>query len=197
MDYSLTNLSRIIKPASGMILPRVALILSVVIIGSLGMVVRSKDLLPTQFALVTYPDTRAANWVKTNLPRDARLLVNAFPAFYGTSVVGADAGWWLPILAQRSTTLPPLNYAVENEPFPGFRQSVNQLVADIQQYGLDDSRVRSELSLRGVTHVFVGQRQGSLNNPYPPLLDPAALNASPHFRLVYRQDRVYIFEVLE
>jgi len=33
---------------------------------------------------------------------------------YGDSViVGSDGGWWLPLLARRQTTLPPINYGSE------------------------------------------------------------------------------------
>lgn len=196
-EWLLEKSSRIWRPNRGLIITQTLLGLATLSAAAWGMLLRARDVRPDQFALVTYPDLRAAAWVKDNLPEQARLLVNAFPAFHGTSVVGADAGWWLPLLAHRPTTLPPLNYALEDEPYPGYREAVNQLVASIQQLGMDDSRIQSELFRRGVTHVFLGQRQGSLNNPYPPLLDPKSLTASPIYRLVYHQDRVYIFEVLK
>jgi hypothetical protein len=54
--------------------------------------------------------------------------------------------------------------------------------------------VLAELRARGITHVYLGQRQGGVNNPVPPL-EPARLLGSPAFRLLYHQDRVWIFEL--
>jgi hypothetical protein len=51
------------------------------------------------------------------------------------------------------------------------------------------------LKERGVTHVYIGQQQGSVNSPGA-LLDPAQLLSDSRFRLIYHQDRVYIFEFL-
>ncbi len=185
------------QPGRRLVVLRAVLVIAALAAAGLGLLARIDDVRPTQFALVTHPDLRAAAWLRTNLPQQAHLLVNAFPAFYDTSIVGADAGWWLPLLAGRTTTLPPLNYAIEDEPYPGYRQTVNQLVEVIQGSGLDIPAVQQELTRRGITHLFIGQRQGALNNPYPPLLDPAALANSSHYRLLYRQDRIWIFEVVE
>jgi hypothetical protein len=49
---------------------------------------------------------------------------------------------------------------------------------------------------RGVTHVYIGQRQGRLNYDGPGILEPRQLLASPHFRPVYHEDRVWVFEVV-
>jgi hypothetical protein len=47
-----------------------------------------------------------------------------------------------------------------------------------------------------VTHVYIGQRQGAVNNPEPGVLDPDELLASPSYRLLYHQDGVWIFELV-
>jgi hypothetical protein len=64
-----------------------------------GARMRVRDIQPAQFSLVTWPDMRAAAWIQENLPPEARFLVNSFFAYGGDVVVGADAGWWLPLLA--------------------------------------------------------------------------------------------------
>jgi hypothetical protein len=78
----------------------------------------------SQHSLVTHADLRAASWIQENVPAEARFLVNSFFAYSGSAVVGSDAGWWLPLLAHRQTTLPPLSYGLEPEPWPGYRHYV-------------------------------------------------------------------------
>jgi len=41
----------------------------------------------------------------------------------------------------------------------------------------------------------VGQRQGWVNYGGPYVLEPEQLLASPNYRLVYHQDRVWVFEL--
>ena len=50
-----------------------------------------------------------------------RFLVNSFPAYKNSVIVGSDGGWWLPLLARRNTTLPPITYTFEKDPRPGYR----------------------------------------------------------------------------
>jgi len=146
-------------------------------------------------ALVTRPDIRAAEWIQENTPQDARFLVNSFFAYDDTVIVGSDGGWWLPLLAQRQTTLPPLTYGSEGGPRPDYVQWINALTTEIQNKGIAHPDVLALLRERGVTHVYIGQRQGRVNYGGPYVLEPGQLLASPNFRLVYHQDRVWVFEV--
>ncbi|HHX44923.1 MAG TPA: hypothetical protein GX714_13195 [Chloroflexi bacterium] len=151
---------------------------------------------PAAHALVTRPDVRAAQWIARNTPDDARFLVNSFFAYEGSSVVGSDAGWWLPLLAGRATTLPPLTYVSEEGPRPAYRLWVNGLTAALQGVRLDDAELLAALREHGVTHVYIGQRQGRVNYSGPDVLDPARLADSALFRPIYHQDRVWVFEFL-
>jgi hypothetical protein len=45
--------------------------------------------------------------------------------------------------------------------------------------------------------VYIGNREGRVNNASGPRLEAEQFTASSHYRLVYREDRVWIFEVLE
>jgi hypothetical protein len=157
---------------------------------------RLADLDVAQHALVTRPDERAAAWIKANTPPDARFLVNAFFAYGGATVVGSDGGWWLPLLAGRQTTLPPILYGSEQAPRPDYRLWINALPTLLGQKPPDDPEVLAMLRERGVTHVYIGQRQGRLNYDGPGILEPRQLLASPHFRPVYHEDRVWVFEVV-
>jgi hypothetical protein len=157
---------------------------------------RLADLKAPAFALVTRPDLRAAAWIQQNTPAQARFLVNSFFAYGDTSIVGSDGGWWLPLLARRDSTLPPLLYASEAGPTPDYRVWINALSRAIQQKGLEDPSVLAMLKERGVTHVYLGQQQGTVGYNGPMTLQPAQLAASPRFKAVYHEDRVWMFEVV-
>ena len=49
---------------------------------------------------------------------------------------------------------------------------------------------------REISHIYVGQQQGSVNSSGLILLDPDLLSASSFFKPIYHQDRVWIFEVI-
>jgi hypothetical protein len=122
-------------------------------------------------------------------------LVNFFTAYTDTLVVGSDGGWWLPLLAERQITVPPLNYGTEDGPTPDYRLGVLDWHTTLTNLGLDHPSAIEMLRARGVTHLYIGQQGGSVNNPTP-VLQPELLQASPDFEVVYHQDRVWIFHML-
>jgi len=179
--------------------PRLAEVLIAILVISAGFWVfgaRQQDIQIDEHALVLRPDLRAAEWIRDNLPAESRFLVNADLAFSESTTVGTDAGWWLPLTAGRQTTIPPMNYSFEREPWPGYREWVNSLYQQIDELGIDNPQVVDELRRRGVTHVYIGQQQGGVSDFSTRSFDPAALLSSPSFTPVYHQDRVWIFEVL-
>lgn len=171
------------------------LIMLIVGVGLWGIGQRVSDLHIAQHSLVTTSDTRAATWIRENTPTNSRFLVNSFFAYSGTIVVGSDGGWWLPLLAHRSTTLPPINYASESGPRADYIAWVNALTATIQSNDVASPEFIKTIRERGVTHIYIGQRQGRANYAGPSALSPERMLASPSFRVVYHQDRVWVFEV--
>lgn len=171
-------------------------VFSILIVGAAlwGVSERRHDLSEFEHALVTRPDIYASAWINDYLPEQSTNLVNSFFAYGGSLIAGSDGGWWLPLLANRSTTLPPLNYGAEQGPFPEYAAWVNALTATIEKQGINDPEVLSMLRERGITHVYLGQRQGEVGTP-DPLLDVNLLNASDHYRPVYHQDRVWVFQI--
>jgi hypothetical protein len=182
-------------PSDRILIFQILLFLSVSILGLWGVRQRIDDIQPIEFALATRPDLNAADWIQENLSEDARFLVNSFFAYNDTVIVGSDGGWWLPLLVHRATTLPPLNYSVEDGPRPNYRLWINKLNRMIQDKGIDHPDVLRTLKERGITHIYIGQQQGSVNNNGFKL-DAQALSNSPHFRSIYHQDRVWIFEII-
>jgi hypothetical protein len=165
-------------------------------VGIWGARARLNDLQVVSSVLATRPDIRAAEWIQENTPQDARFLVNSFFAYNDSAIVGSDGGWWLPLLAQRQTTLPPLTYSSERGPRPDYVGWINALAGEIQNKGIAHPNVLAFLRARGITYVYIGQRQGRVNYGGPYVLEPEQLLASPNFRLVYRQDRVWIFKTV-
>jgi hypothetical protein len=158
---------------------------------------RLTEIRTDRYALATWADVRAADWIKTNLPLEARFLVNSLFAYGDRLVAGSDGGWWLPLLARRSTNLPPLNYSLERGDQPDYRVWVNAVPEAIRANGVADAAVLQLLAEREITHVYVGQKQGRVNYGGPDDLAPQVLLASPNFRPVYHEDRVWIFEVVQ
>ncbi len=150
---------------------------------------------PAQFMLVTPTDERAMVWIRDNTPPDAKFLVNGFFAYGGTGVGGADAGWWIPLLAGRENTIPPLTYTSETPFSPDYPQQVHNLVAQIQASDLSTREGLAILKQNDITHIYVGQREGRVWNPGAPLLSVETLLAAPYYEPVYHEDRVWIFEV--
>jgi len=172
------------------------IVLLLIGIGLGGFRARMGDLHVYQHTLLTRPDLRAMAWIRENTPQEATFLVNSFFAYGGSAVVGSDGGWWLPLLAGRANTVPPLNYGTEQGPGPGYRGWINDLTRRLQGAKMDDPAVLALLRERGITHVYIGQQQGRVNYGGPDVLDPTALLRSEHYRLAYHQDRVWVFEVV-
>jgi hypothetical protein len=147
-----------------------------------------------QHSLVTHADLRAASWIQENIPAEARFLVNSFFAYSGSAVVGSDAGWWLPLLAHRQTTLPPLSYGLEPEPWPGYRSYISDLTAVLQEKGPIHPDSLAKLQERGVSHVYIGQQQGRVNSSGAYAFQPEELLSSEYYQPIYHQDRVWVFE---
>jgi hypothetical protein len=188
------------RPSSFDLRRRIALPIGTMLLAALalwGATRRLGDLEIPQHALVTRPDLRAAAWIRANTPPDARFLVNAFFAFGDSSVVGSDGGWWLPLLSGRQTTLPPLLYVSEQAPRPDYYRWVTALPALLQQQPIDAPAVLDMLRQRGIAYVYIGQRQGRVNYAGSAVLQPQQMLDSAHFRPIYHEDRVWVFEVLQ
>ena len=177
---------------------KVIAVSAVIIIGLAGAWNQRNIARPNAYSMVTRPDLKAMAWIRAETPMSSRFLVEGFRAFWNTSVAGSDSGWWIPILAQRENTMPP-QYALTDEmPIEkDYSQRLIDLVAQLEQTSLNSEIAIKLLCDYGITHVFIGQRQGMVGNYGDPLFTPAELETSQFYRLDYHQDRVYIFALNE
>lgn len=134
--------------------------------------------------LVRPGDIAALNWVRTNTPSDARFLVNSYlwaPNIYQ----GSDAGYWLPVLTGRRTTLPFLFYAVG----PAAEvAAVNDFAAKSIAAARQPDQLARLAIAHGARYVFIGTRGGNL--------DPGVLVASGRFRVLYSAEGAWVLEVV-
>jgi hypothetical protein len=158
-----------------------------------GTLQRMDDADPTLHALVTRPDVQAAAWINQNVAQDSRFLVNSFPAFGETSLAGSDAGWWLPLTAARQTSLEPLSASFEQDNSAASKPEI-ELVLSIQENGINHPNTLALMKQQQISHLYIGQRQGSINSPTP-LLKLDEIHNNPSFEPIYHQDRVWIFVV--
>jgi hypothetical protein len=152
-----------------------------------------------EHAIGLRPDVRAAAWIAANLPADGRLFL-AEAYWYPTysSVVGADGGWWLPVLAGRRTTVPVQYPLLNDRPFePDYTSRIYTLTRALLAAPLGDETVRAALCALDVGYAYVGQHKG----PGPgvdgdPLLFTAdELTGSGWFEPVYAHDRVKVYQL--
>lgn len=153
---------------------------------------------PSDYAMVTRPDIRAMQWIRDETPVQARFLVEGFQATWKTNIVGADAGWWIPILTGRENTMPP-QYAITDEvPIAKeYSQGLVNLISQLSQIKLYTDEGVNLLCNYGITHVYIGQEQGGVGNYGEPLFTSADLEQSDDLKLVYQKDRVFIYALNE
>jgi hypothetical protein len=157
------------------------------------------------YQLFTPADARAVAWIEANTPREARFFVNVFPAYGGTLVAGSDGGWWLPLLAQRATNLPPLTYGSERGEADDYSRQINGLAAAMRGQPLSEAAPitidlttpenYARLTAAGYSYVYSGAHA----NPDAQSgdhIDVDALAARPDlFHLVYAEGGVQIYAV--
>jgi hypothetical protein len=140
------------------------------------------DVIQPATVLATSADLAAIEWIRENLPTQAKILINAQP-WADNTYVGSDGGYWIGVLARRQTTLPLLDYPFAG---PDYVQAVNSLAERIAN-GPDweSAGWRVMLLRRGVTHVY----SGALGGP----IDPTSLARNPAYAVVYSNGPVWLF----
>lgn len=92
----------------------------------------------------------------------------------------------------------PPQYALMNEipSPPEYSEQVVNLTASLESTGLDTSEGLNIICDQDISHIYIGQGQGKIGSGAQPLFSPQELESSPHYELIYHQDRVYIFSLL-
>jgi hypothetical protein len=147
-------------------------------------------LIETRYQLVMPADMDAMSWIRENTPPDARFLVNMFPAYGNALVVGSDGGWWIPLLAKRQTTLPPVTYGSERATTADYSRQINKFAAQLREHPLPSPEGIALCRQQGIGYIYSGAHSEQADR-----FDVAALREHSAFQVVYDHDDVVIFEL--
>ena len=112
--------------------------------------------------------------------------MNGFLAFNDTTVVGSDAGWWLQYYAERDSTVPPVLYTTERLRAGRDRAWYRDFVLEIRDSRGLPKALQATMCEYGITHVYLGDRQGSVGFGVTQLIPPAWLQDNADFRLLHQ-----------
>lgn len=148
----------------------------------------------TAHQMVTQSDVAAFSWIRNNTPPDSRFLVNGFLAYNNSMAVGSDAGWWLPFYTQRANNIPPMPYATERLSAGTDKVTIRQFMLDVYASQGEPTQLHPILCGAGITHVYLGQRQGQVGYGAQPLVPSSWLQKNSAFVLIHQEDQAQIWE---
>lgn len=188
LESLLAWLSRLKAPLSSQL--RIALSSAVglaLIAGLLSGAVRWRSIDLQANSFLTPADLKAAAWLRAHTPAEARFMINTYQfPITANLIIGLDGGYWLPVLAQRRTLIPPMVYSIEKLNAPGADQL--PLQAHRLNGELTSPPALAWLQQQDVQYVYLGAQ----GEPIP----PASLLASSAYALVYEQDGVHVFRLV-
>jgi hypothetical protein len=169
----------------------VCALLAGMVLGAAG----SAQIIDPDTIMVTPADMRAMSWARAHTPPGAVFAVNSRIYENELTMLGTDAGWWLPLLAGRTTLVPPMYAAFgERESVPGSQQRLMEMGKALAAHPAPDPAGVAALCRAGVTHVYIGQRKGMIGRSARNVdFDPQALAASPDFQTLYHSENVWVF----
>lgn len=133
--------------------------------------------------LATQADLEAINWIKNNLPQEARFLINDTHWQYG-SYRGVDGGWWITPLSGRMTSLPNVLSAMGDGEYVN---QVNQSAAKVSQIEGCTPEFWDLVGEGGLTHIYLNQSRGTIL--------PHHFDNCSGVDLIYEANGIYIFRI--
>ena len=143
-----------------------------------------RDIVTEKTVLAGAKDLKAIEWVRTNVPRSARFAVRSQAWIQGTWI-GRDGGYWIPVLTDRESVLPPPLYSMIRD-----RREIERIDAFhrlFSEAATLEGPIEKALVDAGVTHLFIGEAAGPLN--------AESVRRSPLARTVYEDGPVAVFEI--
>ena len=139
------------------------------------------NILNNATVLVNSADLPALEWLDQNLPQDAHIAVNSW-RWLGQAWSAQDGGALIVPLYQRSSTMPPPDYA-SNPALQAIINPFNEQASATTDWSTSDAT--DLLRTNGVTHIYVGVRGGFFN--------PAQLANNPDIELLHASQGTFIF----
>jgi hypothetical protein len=159
----------------------------VLLIGFVVGIAKSKTIIQTSTgAFVSSCDIKASHWIRENIPADALFMINtyAFP-FAPRFIIGIDGGYWLPLLANRLTIVPPMSY--QSERFESAKMEKTMVRLHNLEGHLTSPNAIEVLHDAHVNYIYIGGVGG--------IIQVDELLKSSDFRLLYENDGCHIFKI--
>jgi hypothetical protein len=138
-----------------------------------------------EYSFVASEDLNAFQWIQENTMTNAKFVVNSFNFdFNNKYIIGIDAGYWIPLLANRQTITIPMIFIIERI------ENEEDLINLIDVHNFDDfstSESVKKLSQLGFTHIYIGQF-GSKEKLHQ-------FENSIFYKQIYNKSDIYIFEI--
>jgi hypothetical protein len=133
--------------------------------------------------LATKADLKAINWIESNLPQEARFLINVTHWQYG-SYRGVDGGWWITPLTGRMTSLPNGLYGMGDD---AFVEQVNISAAKVSQMEGCTPEFWDLVHEERLTHIYLTQSQGTIR--------PNHFDNCLGVELIFENEDVYLYRI--
>lgn len=144
------------------------------------------------FQLITRADLAAFRWIEDNTPEDSRFLVNGSLVQYG-SVVGSDAGWWIPFYTRRENTVPPLLYSTERLDPSVSIMDLRQIIIDVEESQGNQRDLREILCREKITHIYLGEKRGRVGYDTEELIPESWLTNNSDFSLIFQKGKAQVW----
>jgi len=164
-----------------------SIILFVIFVGIILGVNRWNNYNFSRLTHVSSDDLTAANWIKSNTDPNSLFMINSYQfPINDNLIIGLDGGYWLPVIAERQTVVPPMIYQVEKLSNP---EALNKTLLFHKLEGkLTAKENLTFLHENEVDYVYIGSRGGIINEN--------SLIDSEYFELIYQKNHVSIYKIL-
>ena len=144
----------------------------------------TRDIINRTTILASEADLDAIQWIEVHTPADARFFINVTHWQYGI-YRGVDGGWWINLLTGRETLLPPVMYALGDSQY---YNHINHLAEQASHVEGCTPEFKDLIEAAGLTYVYLGSEPG--------VLRPDDVKACPYLSVVYQQEGVSIYRVV-
>lgn len=143
----------------------------------------------SRHTFVTSDDLTAANWIKSNTDPDSLFMINTYQfPINDYLIIGLDGGYWLPVIAERQTVVPPMGFLLEKLVYPNAQNEIkifHQIKSTIT--GTNELETLREF---GVDYVYY-----SSHNAVEDFGD--LIKTADNFELVYQINNVEIYKLIQ
>lgn len=133
--------------------------------------------------IATKDDIAAMEWIRENTPPDAGFVTNVRIWQFKT-YMGADGGYWIPLLTGRRTLVPPAIYSSGSPEYYRRVQETLETLAGISK--AQDPKLTELMSRHDLEYVYFGAKGGHL--------DLKSFVTAPNYNVVYSNGPVWIFQ---